>query len=114
MRLTENPYSSGSDEYFMREALIAAHEGLGWTSPNPLVGCVLVRDGRIIARAGHRRNGTEHAEVRALAAAGADARGSTSYVTLEPCSHIGRQPACCNSLAEAGVARVVYGCEDAD
>ena len=114
MRDLPNPYLLNSDEYFMHEALQAAHEGLGWTSPNPLVGCVLVRDGRAVGRAGHRHDGEEHAEVLALRQAGDSARGATCYVTLEPCSHVARQPSCCHALAQAGVARVVYGCEDAD
>lgn len=98
----------------MYEALQLAHGGLGWASPNPLVGCVLVRAGEIVGRGWHRLDGTEHAEVNALRAAGAAAQGSSCYVTLEPCSHVGRQPSCCRELARAGVARVVYGCKDTD
>lgn len=97
----------------MYEALQVAHAGLGWTSPNPMVGAVLVRDGNVIGSAAHLRDGEEHAETRALREAG-DARGATCYVTLEPCTHVGRQPSCCSELAQAGVARVVYGTEDAD
>jgi diaminohydroxyphosphoribosylaminopyrimidine deaminase / 5-amino-6-(5-phosphoribosylamino)uracil reductase len=114
MRCTANPYTAGSDEFYMREALNSAHEGLGWSSPNPMVGCVLVRDGVVLARAGHRHDGQEHAEVLALQQAGAAAQGSTCYVTLEPCCHVCRQPACCDELVRAGVARVVYGCHDTD
>ena len=114
MKLTANPYPAGSDEYYMREAVQLAHRGLGWTSPNPLVGCVLVKDGTVLARAAHLHDGEEHAEVLALRQAGEAARGATCYVNLEPCSHVGRQPACCQQLAAAGVACVVYGCRDAD
>jgi len=108
-----NRYSAGSDESFMHEALVLAQDGLGWTSPNPLVGCVLVRDGEIIGRGYHAQDGEEHAEVRALREAG-DARGATAYVSLEPCSHVARQPSCCHKLAEAGVSRVVWGALDVD
>lgn len=108
-----NPHVPGTDEYYMQEALRLAHGGLGWASPNPVVGCVLVRDGAVIGRGFHARDGGRHAEAEALANAG-DARGATCYVSLEPCSHEGRQPSCCRLLQEAGVARVVYGVEDAD
>lgn len=108
-----NPYSTGSDEYFMHEALRLALGGLGWASPNPLVGCVLVRDGRIIGRGFHAQDGEAHAEVRALGEAG-DARGATAYVSLEPCSHVARQPSCCHELARAGVERVIWGALDVD
>lgn len=108
-----NPFEPGTDEYYMQEALRLAHGGLGWASPNPVVGCVLVREGNIIGRGFHARDGGPHAEAVALEEAG-DARGATCYVSLEPCSHEGRQPSCCRLLGEAGVARVVYGVEDAD
>jgi diaminohydroxyphosphoribosylaminopyrimidine deaminase / 5-amino-6-(5-phosphoribosylamino)uracil reductase len=97
----------------MREALALAERGLGWVAPNPPVGCVLVRDGQVIGRGWHAQLGGLHAETAALAAAG-DARGATCYVTLEPCSHVGRQPACTDALIRAGVARVVYGALDPD
>lgn len=113
MRAGANPHPPGSDEYFTYDALQLANEGMGWTSPNPLVGCVLVRDGVVIGRGHHACDGEQHAEVRALAAAG-DARGATCYVSLEPCSHVGRQPSCCHELAKAGIQRVVWGAEDRD
>jgi diaminohydroxyphosphoribosylaminopyrimidine deaminase/5-amino-6-(5-phosphoribosylamino)uracil reductase len=97
----------------MHEALLLAEAAMGRTSPNPAVGAVIVRDGAIIGRGAHRQVGEGHAEVNALLDAG-DARGATCYSTLEPCSHIGLQPACCNALTEAGVTRVCFGCEDAD
>ena len=110
--MTPGPaFPAGSDEFYMAIALETARGGLGWTSPNPLVGCVLVRDGEIIGRGCHERYGEYHAEVNALHDAG-DARGATAYVTLEPCTHHGKQPPCCDALATAGVRRVVWGCED--
>lgn len=109
----ENPYPAPGYEHFIHECLELALEGLGWTSPNPLVGCLLVRDGEVIGRGFHARDGEEHAEVRALRDAG-DARGAHAYVSLEPCSHVGRQPSCCYELAAAGVKRVVWGCDDAN
>jgi len=102
-----------TDERYMALALEAAQAGLGWTSPNPMVGCVLVRDEEVVGVGAHLQDGEEHSEVRALADAG-DAKGATAYVTLEPCSHVGRQSACCRALIEAGVSRVVYGSEDVD
>jgi diaminohydroxyphosphoribosylaminopyrimidine deaminase/5-amino-6-(5-phosphoribosylamino)uracil reductase len=108
-----NPHPPGSAEHYMYVALQLAQHGLGWTSPNPLVGCVLVRDGAVIGRGFHARDGGPHAEVRALRDAG-DARGAAAYVTLEPCTHVGRQPACAMELARAGVSRVYWGSDDAD
>jgi len=113
MRPGANPHAPGSDQHYIFEALQLANEGMGWTSPNPLVGCVLVRDGVVIGQGYHARDGEQHAEVRALAVAG-DVRGATCYVSLEPCSHVGRQPSCCHELAQAGVQRVVWGAEDLD
>lgn len=91
----------------MRRALALARRGQGRVEPNPMVGCVLVKSGRIIAEGYHQRFGGPHAEVVALRKAGAAARGSTAYVTLEPCSHFGKTPPCCDALIAAGVARVV-------
>ncbi|MDE2349113.1 MAG: bifunctional diaminohydroxyphosphoribosylaminopyrimidine deaminase/5-amino-6-(5-phosphoribosylamino)uracil reductase RibD [Gammaproteobacteria bacterium] len=96
----------------MRAALGLAARGLFTTDPNPRVGCVLARDGRIVGEGWHRCAGGPHAEVEALAAAGAAARGATAYVTLEPCSHTGRTPPCADALIAAGVAKVV--CAGAD
>ncbi|MFC2740832.1 MAG: bifunctional diaminohydroxyphosphoribosylaminopyrimidine deaminase/5-amino-6-(5-phosphoribosylamino)uracil reductase RibD, partial [Selenomonas sp.] len=95
------------DEDFMREALFLAKNALGRTSPNPLVGAVLVREGRVVGAGWHRRAGTPHAEVHALAMAGGLAHGATAYVTLEPCSHHGRTGPCAEALIKAGVKRVV-------
>lgn len=96
----------------MREALRLAAHGRGRTSPNPMVGAVLVRDGRIVGAGWHRKAGTEHAEIHALRMAGELARGSTLFVTLEPCSHTGRTGPCARAVIEAGVKRVVAAMED--
>src|ERR1700736_5009422 len=95
------------DQAHMARALILAARGLNTTDPNPRVGCVVVRDGRILGEAWHERAGEAHAEVLALRAAGPQARGATVYVTLEPCSHTGRTPPCADALIAAGVARVL-------
>jgi diaminohydroxyphosphoribosylaminopyrimidine deaminase/5-amino-6-(5-phosphoribosylamino)uracil reductase len=99
-------------EFFMRLALEEAAKGLGRTSPNPVVGAVLVKGGRIIARGYHRRAGTAHAEVVALEAAGAKARGADLYTTLEPCDHYGRTPPCSQAILDAGVRRVIVASSD--
>ncbi len=96
----------------MARAIRLARKGLYTTHPNPRVGCVLVRDGRIVGEGWHRRAGEPHAERNALAQAGADARGATAYVTLEPCCHQGRTPPCTMGLIEAGVKRVVVAMQD--
>ena len=124
-----------ADARFMRRAIELAWRGWGWTNPNPLVGCVLVRDGRIIGEGWHEKCGQAHAERNALAdcarraaeepagercadtAPNADparghARGATAYVTLDPCCHTGKQPPCTEALIAAGVARVVVGSRD--
>ncbi|MGC8784043.1 MAG: bifunctional diaminohydroxyphosphoribosylaminopyrimidine deaminase/5-amino-6-(5-phosphoribosylamino)uracil reductase RibD [Armatimonadota bacterium] len=93
------------EEIFMRRALALARRG--YTAPNPMVGAVLVKDGRVVGEGYHRRAGMPHAEVEALRRAGEKARGATLYVTLEPCSHWGRTPPCTDALIEAGV-RCVY------
>ena len=103
------------DEYYMRRALSLALRGMGRTSPNPMVGCVLVRDGRILGEGWHRRCGEDHAEVAALKDAerrGETARGAEVYVTLEPCCHFGRTPPCAQRLVREGVSRVVAGTAD--
>jgi diaminohydroxyphosphoribosylaminopyrimidine deaminase/5-amino-6-(5-phosphoribosylamino)uracil reductase len=97
----------------MRRALELARLGLGKTAPNPAVGCVVVdAQGTIVGEGYHPRAGLPHAEVYALRAAGDRARGSTAYVTLEPCGHHGRTPPCAEALRDAQVARVVVGCAD--
>ena len=101
-----------NDRRWMRKALGLARRGWGRTTPNPMVGAVIVRDGHEVGAGFHRRAGTPHAEVHALAAAGEGARGATLYVTLEPCSTTGRTPPCTDAILRAGVARVVIGCRD--
>lgn len=102
------------DTEHMRAAVALARRGLGQTWPNPSVGCVIVRDGRVVGRGTTAPGGRPHAEAVALAMAGAAARGATAYVTLEPCSHAGRAGPCADALAVAGVARVVVACGDPD
>lgn len=104
--------ASADDHRFMAEALREAERGRFTASPNPNVGCVLVRDGDIIGRGAHLKTGEGHAEVNALSDAGGAASGATAYVTLEPCSFVGRTPACANTLVDAGVARVVIAILD--
>src|SRR3984885_2171611 len=98
----------------MRSALALARRGLGNTWPNPSVGCVVVKDGRVVGRAVTAPGGRPHAEPAALDIAGTAARGATVYVTLEPCCHWGRTPPCTDALTAAGVARVVIGTRDPD
>jgi diaminohydroxyphosphoribosylaminopyrimidine deaminase/5-amino-6-(5-phosphoribosylamino)uracil reductase len=97
---------NATDERWMRRALALAERGRYSTSPNPMVGAVLVRGGRVVGEGWHRRAGGPHAEIAALARAGARARGATLYVTLEPCSHEGRTGPCAEAIVRAGVARV--------
>ena len=101
-----------NDIEYIREALRFAANARGRTSPNPLVGAVIVKDGRIVAEGWHRQAGTPHAEVHALNMAGDLAKGATLYVTLEPCSHFGKTPPCANAIAEAGIKRVVAAMSD--
>ena len=100
------------DERFLRRALQLAERARGHTSPNPLVGAVLVREGRIVGEGFHPRAGEPHAEVFALQQAGELARGATAYVTLEPCDHFGRTPPCSLALLQAGVSRVVVAARE--
>jgi diaminohydroxyphosphoribosylaminopyrimidine deaminase / 5-amino-6-(5-phosphoribosylamino)uracil reductase len=110
--LAAQPGWTDEDRRAMSRAFALAQRGLYTTDPNPRVGCVLMRDGQVVGEGWHERAGEAHAEPRALAAAGAAARGATAYVTLEPCNHQGRTPPCTLALIEAGVARVVYALED--
>lgn len=104
--------ADAQDSVWMARALQLAERGLYTTSPNPRVGCVLVKDGKIVGEGWHERAGEPHAEVHALRAAGEAARGTTAYVTLEPCSHHGRTPPCADALIVAGVSRVVVAVQD--
>jgi diaminohydroxyphosphoribosylaminopyrimidine deaminase/5-amino-6-(5-phosphoribosylamino)uracil reductase len=101
-----------NDEYYMTLALEMASKAAGQTDINPVVGCVVVKGGRIVGLGAHLRRGEGHAEVHALGMAGADAEGSTVYVTLEPCSHYGKTPPCCERIIEAKAARVVVAATD--
>lgn len=103
---------SADDYVYMAQALQLARKGLYTTTPNPRVGCVLVKAGQVVGRGWHARAGEPHAEVHALREAGEHARGATAYVTLEPCSHTGRTGPCCDALLAAGVARVVAAMQD--
>ncbi len=103
---------NAADAAWMARALRLAERGLRTTRPNPRVGCVLVKSGKIVGEGWHERAGEPHAEIHALRAAGTSARGATAYVTLEPCSHHGRTPPCADALIAAGVARVVAATED--
>ena len=103
------------DESKMLRAIELASRGAGWTNPNPLVGAVIVRDGRIIGEGFHERYGEAHAERNALADCarrGESPQGATLYVTLEPCCHQGKQPPCADAVIEAGIARVIVGSRD--
>lgn len=105
-------HATADDHRWMARALELAERGLFTTTPNPRVGCVIVRDGECVGEGWHVRAGEPHAEVHALAMAGEAARGATAYVTLEPCSHHGRTPPCAEALVRAGVGRVVAAMED--
>ena len=100
------------DRDYMALALSLAERGVGWASPNPMVGAVIVKDGRIIGQGWHERCGQPHAERNALAACTESPQGATMYVTLEPCCHYGRQPPCTQAILDAGIRRVVVGSGD--
>ena len=100
------------DQRWMRRALALARRGLGATRPNPMVGAVVVRGGQLLGQGFHRRAGTPHAEINAMAGLGRRAAGATLYVTLEPCCHTGRTAPCTTAVIAAGLARVVVGVRD--
>jgi len=100
------------DVQYMQQALELARGGLGFVSPNPLVGCVIVKDGEIVGRGYHQRFGAPHAEVYALQEAGRRAHGAVLYVNLEPCSHTGKTPPCADTVIQSGVSRVVAALRD--
>lgn len=101
-----------NDADYMRRAIALAQKGLGWTNPNPMVGAVIVKHGRIIGEGYHQRCGGPHAERNALASLTEPADGATLYVTLEPCCHYGKTPPCCEAILEHHIARVVIGSRD--
>jgi len=101
-----------SERDYMSEALALARRGTALTSPNPMVGAVIVRDGEVVGRGFHTYGGLKHAEILALDEAGAQARGATLYINLEPCSHQGRTGPCADALIAAGVSRVIAAMPD--
>ena len=101
-----------ADLKYMKRALTLARKGIGKTSPNPAVGCVIVKNGKVVGEGWHKRAGGHHAEVHALQMAGDAAQGADVYVTLEPCSHTGKTPPCCEALIRAKVKHVVVGMSD--
>lgn len=107
MRIMQNEHIT-----YMELALAEARKGLGRTTPNPAVGAVIVKDGEVVGRGYHKKAGTPHAEVNALANAGHRAAGATLYVTLEPCNHTGRTPPCTQAILRSGITRVVIGMAD--
>lgn len=104
--------SGDDDRRFMSETLTLAERGAGRTSPNPMVGAILVKDGHVVARAYHRRAGGPHAEASVLKSAGPAAAGATLYINLEPCCHYGKTPPCTDAILRAGIARVVCAMQD--
>lgn len=101
------------DDYaYMKMALSLAEKGRGFTSPNPMVGAVVVKDGKVVGKGRHEKAGLPHAEVNAIDDAGAEAEGATIYVTLEPCNHYGRTPPCTEKILQAGIKRVVVALDD--
>ena len=109
---SEGAQGANEHERYMARALELAARGAGWTNPNPQVGAVIVKDGRIIGEGWHTAYGKLHAEREALAHCTEDPRGATIYVTLEPCCHWGKTPPCTEAIIEAGIARVVVGAPD--
>jgi len=103
---------SRQDEIYMRAAIRLALKGLGLTSPNPMVGAIIVKNGMILGKGWHRKAGEPHAEAMALDDAGNKSRGADLYCTLEPCNHTGRTGPCTEKIIEAGIKRVFFGCED--
>lgn len=112
MKEEEQMNSVDVDEIFMKKVLRLARRGLGSTSPNPVVGALVVKNGQIISSGYHRKAGAPHAEIEALSMAGERAKGSTLFVNLEPCNHYGRTPPCTKAILESGIKRVVVGIAD--
>ena len=98
--------------YYMNLAMAEAIKGVGRTSPNPAVGAIIVKEGKIVGRGYHKKAGTPHAEIHAIENAGKSAKGATLYVTLEPCNHTGRTPPCTQAILQAGIVKVVIGMAD--
>jgi diaminohydroxyphosphoribosylaminopyrimidine deaminase/5-amino-6-(5-phosphoribosylamino)uracil reductase len=96
-----------NDEFFLKKSLSLAKMGLGWTNPNPMVGALIVKNGKIIAKGYHKRAGLPHAEIEALRSARSSVKSSTLYTNLEPCNHFGRTPPCVEAIIKSGISRVV-------
>ncbi len=107
-----NNYPNGSDDYFMALALLEARKGLGRTAPNPCVGAVITKNGKILSKGYHKKAGTPHAEINALQSCPESVVGATMYVTLEPCNHTGRTPPCSHAIVKSGIKRVIVGITD--
>src|SRR6476469_5205765 len=110
--MSESSEFSASDYAMMARALRLAERGAFTTKPNPMVGCVIAKEDDVVGEGWHQRAGGPHAEVLALQAAGDAARGATAYVTLEPCSHVGKTGPCADALIAAGIARVIGAMRD--
>ena len=95
------------DKFYIKEAIRLARKGVGRTSPNPAVGAIIVRNGRVVGKGWHKKAGLPHAEIEALSNAKRLAKGGTLYINLEPCSHYGRTPPCTEAIIKAGIIRVV-------
>lgn len=108
----KRPDYSAEDYLYMTHALQLAEQGLYTTMPNPRVGCVIVKDGKIVGEGAHLKAGEPHAEIYALKQAGDHAKGATLYVTLEPCNHTGRTPPCSQSIIDAGISKVIVAMQD--
>ena len=100
------------DRQYMKMALELAQKGMGFTAPNPMVGAVIVKSGKVIGQGYHRKYGELHAEREALASCTEQPEGASIYVTLEPCCHYGKQPPCVNAILESGIRRVIIGSSD--
>ncbi|MBI3578361.1 MAG: bifunctional diaminohydroxyphosphoribosylaminopyrimidine deaminase/5-amino-6-(5-phosphoribosylamino)uracil reductase RibD [Ignavibacteriales bacterium] len=103
---------SQKDEELMERCLVLAEQGRGYVNPNPMVGCVIVKNGRIIGEGHHKAFGGPHAEVYALKAAGKNSKNATLYVNLEPCSHFGKTPPCADAIVKAGIKKVIVASQD--
>jgi diaminohydroxyphosphoribosylaminopyrimidine deaminase / 5-amino-6-(5-phosphoribosylamino)uracil reductase len=103
---------NSQDKHFMQEALLLAKKGINWTFPNPMVGAVLVKNGKVIGQGYHKKAGFAHAEIEAFKNSSEDPKGATLYVTLEPCSFFGRTPPCVDEIIKKGVAKVVCSVKD--
>lgn len=99
--------SDSSDTFFLKEALKLAKKGMGWTNPNPMVGALIVKGGKIVASGYHKKFGSPHAEIEALKKAREQAKGAILYLNLEPCCHFGKTPPCTDAIIQAGISRVV-------